>query len=76
MEYIIKQIPLLIGAIPTTLLIAISVSLIGLILGVVGALVIIHKVPFWNRVVTIYLTIIRGIPALILIYIAYYGIPP
>ena len=61
MEYIIKQIPLLIGAIQTTLLIATSVSIIGLILGIIVAVVIIHKVPFWNRVISIYSTIIRGL---------------
>lgn len=75
MSYMISNLGLLIRAIPMTLWLALLSTVFGLLLGVIGALFQIHKTPICAKLTMIYLTIIRGIPALILIYVAYYGLP-
>lgn len=75
MSYIIQNIGLLLGAIPTTMILAVCSMAIGLIFGLVGALIQVHRVPVISTIVKVYLMLIRGIPSLILIYIAFYAIP-
>lgn len=75
MDYIIDKLPVVLAAVPFTLFIALSVTAISLFFGIISALLVIHKTPILSRLTQINMAIIRGVPALILIYIAYYGIP-
>ncbi|RED36394.1 amino acid ABC transporter permease [Paenibacillus sp. VMFN-D1] len=65
----------LLSAIPTTLLItAVSVTA-GFIIGLIGAVVRIYKVPVLSQISTAYVTFIRGTPMLTHLLLIYFGLP-
>lgn len=75
MEYMIEQFFIILSVAPVTLLLAVAAMLFGLIIGSICALIQINKVPVLRRFVQLYLSVMRGTPLLVLLYIAYYGIP-
>lgn len=72
---IIDSLPSLLKAtLMTTLLAAISI-IIALVLGFFAAIVRILKVRILNGIATAYVSIIRGTPLLVQIFVIYYGLP-
>jgi len=63
------------AAIPMTLLISVVSMLIGLVIGYAATLCRMYKIPVLQRISAVYVSLIRGTPLLVLIYIVYYGIP-
>jgi cystine transport system permease protein len=75
MSLVFTSLPLLLQAAVTTLVLAVGSMILGLIIGVFTALARISKNKILNRVSSAYVSIIRGTPLLVQIYVAYYGLP-
>lgn len=67
--------PLVVQALPMTLLLTFVPVTVGLVLGFILALFKIKKIPVLSQLTDIYLSIFRGVPLLLMLFIAYYGLP-
>lgn len=75
MELAIASLPALLKASLVTIGLAAASMAVGLILGLLVALIRIAKVPVLTQIVQGYVSIIRGTPLLVQIYLVYYGLP-
>ena len=75
LNFMLGSVPEIIRYIPITVLMALVSCLIGCALGIVLALVRFFKVRFLSRLITIYVSFIRGTPMLVQLYLVYYGLP-
>jgi cystine transport system permease protein len=67
--------PVLLAGTGYTLLFAASSMVLGLLLGFVVALVRIAKVPLLAQIAAFYVSVMRGTPLLVQIFVIYYGLP-
>lgn len=74
-KLVFTQIPDILEALPTTVELTIIATLIGYILGLLLALIKIHRVPVLRQIGAFYISFLRGTPILVQLYITYYGIP-
>ena len=74
-ELVFSQIPTILSALPVTLELTLIATLIGYSLGLVLALIKINKIPVLRQLAVVYISVIRGTPILVQLYITYYGIP-
>lgn len=74
-QLIKESLPLLLSGAVVTLQIAALSTSIGIVLGTLLAIAQTSKSKLWRWLVTLYVTIIRGIPMLIQITFAYYVLP-
>ncbi|MFJ7976163.1 amino acid ABC transporter permease [Peribacillus sp. NPDC096379] len=72
---IVDFFPKLISYLHITLLILVAAVAIGLVIGVVIALIRIYKVPGLNQLALIYISFMRGTPILIQLFLIYFGLP-
>lgn len=72
---IIDSLPSLLKATLMTILLAAISIIIALVLGFFAAIVRILKVRILNGIATVYVSIIRGTPLLVQIFVIYYGLP-
>lgn len=70
----VRYLPRLLEGLRLTLLIAVFGILIAIVLGVLVCIFSISKQPLLNRVANLYITIIRGIPLMILALFLYFGV--
>jgi len=71
----IRSVPEILKALPVTLLLALASMAAGLVIGVAVALVRYFEVKGWAPLCKIYVSYIRGTPALVQIMLVYFGIP-
>lgn len=74
-KYIFTTIPEIMTKLPITLFIAFTATLIGLVLGMLIALVRFFHIKVLSQLATVFISFIRGTPMVIQLYIVYYGIP-
>lgn len=74
-ELVFTQIPTLLQYLPVTLEIAVVAMIGSLILGLILAVIKINKVPVLRQLAAVYISIIRGTPILVQLYVTYFGIP-
>lgn len=74
-QFIIKSFPSIVKAVPITLLMAFSATILGWALGLVIALVRRAKTPIISQILAIYVSFMRSVPAVILLYISYFVMP-
>lgn len=74
-ELVFSQIPDLLKYLPVTLELAAVSMVMGLLLGLVLAVVKTKKIPVISQLANFYISIIRGTPVLVQLYIVYFGIP-
>lgn len=72
---IIDSLPSLLKATLMTILLAAISIIIALVLGFFAAIVRILKVRILNGIATAYVSVIRGTPLLVQIFVIYYGLP-
>lgn len=70
-----KNIPELAAYLPITLELALGSMIIGLLLGLIIAVVKIKEIPVLKQLVAVYVSVIRGTPVLVQLYIVYFGVP-
>nr|WP_313534010.1 amino acid ABC transporter permease [Brucella anthropi] len=73
-DFGIQEIYILIAAARWTIVLTISASLIGGLAGLVIALARVSMLPWLRALATGYITVVQGIPALILLFLSYYGL--
>lgn len=72
---VFRNIPELIKFLPITLELAFSAVIIGLVLGLILALIKIKQIPVLKQLAALYISIVRGTPVLVQLYIVYFGVP-
>lgn len=75
LEYMISTVPEIISYLPVTLKIAFISGAIALILGFLVALVRYFNIRVLSQICKVYISFIRGTPAMVQLVVAYYGIP-
>ncbi|GAB6100577.1 amino acid ABC transporter permease [Halanaerocella petrolearia] len=75
LEVIIDKLPFVLPLGLVTLKIALVAMAIGLVLGLVTALMRLYNLPVLDKLSELYVFIIRGTPLLVQIYIVYFGLP-
>lgn len=73
--YILKSIPPILAYLPVTFSLAVISMFVGLLIGLVVAIIKIYKVPILNQIATVYVSFIRGTPLLAQLFLVYYGTP-
>ncbi|MFP3043536.1 amino acid ABC transporter permease [Treponema primitia] len=74
-SYVIDYIPKILQALPLTLLIVVSASVSGLLLGAVWAIFRIERIPVLGRLSAVFVSFVRGTPIFIQMFVIYYGLP-
>lgn len=74
-KLVFTQIPDLLKYLPVTLELAVLSTIFGIVLGLLIAIIKIKKVKILDKIAGIYISIIRGTPILVQLYVAYFGIP-
>lgn len=72
---VISQIPDLVAYLPVTLELTLVAAAIGLILGLIIALVRMNRIPVLSQIAVAFVSVIRGTPILVQLYLIYFGIP-
>jgi His/Glu/Gln/Arg/opine family amino acid ABC transporter permease subunit len=74
-EVIIKNLPFLLQGLMTSLQISAMVAVGGTLVGLIVAIVLYSRVPLLSLIARIYVEFIRGTPLLVVLFIAYFGLP-
>jgi His/Glu/Gln/Arg/opine family amino acid ABC transporter permease subunit len=74
-KFMLTEIPQIIKFLPVTLWMAFASSVIGWTLGFFTAVIRIRRIPVLNQLAGFYISLIRGTPLMVQIYLTYYGIP-
>ena len=69
-----KYLPLLLGGMKITILIAVFGVIIAIVLGIIVCAMQLCHIKILNRIATLYITIIRGMPLMILALFLYFGV--
>jgi polar amino acid transport system permease protein len=72
---VFSSIPELLQKLPITLSLAISAMALGLILGLLMAIVKIKKIKFLTELTNLFISLLRGTPVIVQLYVAFFGIP-
>lgn len=74
-SFIWETLPSVLEAVPVTMLLTFFPVIVGAVIGFFLALVRIRKIPVVSQLVALYLSFFRSVPTLLLLFIAYFGIP-
>jgi len=74
-DYMLSKLPLIIEAIPRTLLMVLVSAAIGFMFGFVLAMVRSYKIPVLSQLALAYISVFRGVPLLVQMYLVYFGLP-
>lgn len=72
---VFEAIPQLLEYLPVTLELTLFSMIIGIILGVLIAIIRLEKTPVLNILSRIYVSFVRGTPVIVQLYISYFGLP-
>lgn len=75
MQLIQIALPFLLKATLITIYLAVISMAIGLVIGLIVALARVSKNKFYYNIASVYVSIIRGTPLLVQIYLVYFGLP-
>ncbi|MDB4896911.1 MAG: yecS 1 [Firmicutes bacterium] len=75
MELALSSLHLLIAASAVTIGLAVAAMAIGLVIGLLAAITRVGKVPVLEQFVRGYVSLIRGTPLLVQLFMIYYGLP-
>jgi polar amino acid transport system permease protein len=74
-EMVFKQIPDILKYLPVTMELAVIAMLFSLVLGLLIALVKMKKIPVLTQICNLFISVIRGTPIVVQLYVTYFGIP-
>lgn len=75
MKYVLDAIPHILTGIPVSLSIAAVAFFFGLLLGFIGAMAKLYRIPVLRQLTVVYVSFVRGTPLVAQIFLIYYGIP-
>ena len=73
--FIREALPQVLAAVPVTLEMAVLATVAGWILGILIAVVRRNHIPVVSQICAVFVSFIRGIPMVILLYVSYYALP-
>lgn len=73
--YMLDVLPQLLPFLPITLLIAVVSMVLAVLLALVLALIRFARVPVLDQLAQLYISLFRGIPTLVQLFLIYYGLP-
>ena len=73
--FIKEALPQVLAAIPVTFDMALVATVLGWIFGLLIALARRNRIPVLSQICAVYVSFIRGVPMVILLYVAYYALP-
>lgn len=74
-KVVFTNIPEILKYLPVTMELALSAMAASLVLGLLLALVKVRQVPVLKPLVNVFISVIRGTPVLVQLYVTYFGIP-
>lgn len=74
-EVILKNLPFMLQGLATSLQISAMVAVGGTLLGLAVAVILYSRVPVLSAVSRVYIEFIRGTPLLVVLFIAFFGLP-
>ena len=74
-EVVIKNLPFMLQGLLTSLQISAMVAVGGTLVGLIVAIVLYSRVPLLSLIARIYVEFIRGTPLLVVLFIAFFGLP-
>lgn len=74
-KFILEMIPALMPAVKNTLFIAFISAFFGWILGILIALIRVHKIKGLSQIFKVYVSFMRSVPLIIIMFFIYYAIP-
>ncbi|MDF2723267.1 MAG: L-cystine transport system permease protein TcyL [Paenibacillus sp.] len=74
-DYMLSKLPAILEALPRTLLMVLVSAAIGFVFGYVLAVVRSYKIPVLSQLATAYISVFRGVPLLVQMYLVYFGLP-
>jgi len=74
-DLVLSNAPLIARGLFVTLLVSVSVLLLGTVIGLVGGLCLLYGAPPLRLAARVYVDTLRGIPQLVLIFAIFYGFP-
>jgi L-cystine transport system permease protein len=74
-DYFLQYIPKILTSMPTTLLLTVFALIFGLFIGALLCMASLGKYRWLSRLSAFYLTFMRGVPQLVLIFLLYLGLP-
>ncbi|MDO4465734.1 MAG: amino acid ABC transporter permease [Bacillota bacterium] len=72
---VFSQIPQILEYLPVTLELAIISYAVSLVFGLIIALIKINKTPVFTQIANVFISVIRGTPIIVQLYVVYFGIP-
>ncbi len=72
---VLTNIPELLTYLPITLELALLAMLIGLVLGLLLAIIKMKEIPVLKQIAAVFVSLVRGTPVLVQLYIVYFGVP-
>ena len=70
-----KYLPIILQGLPTTLKLTALATCFGILFGFIIALIKINRVPVLRQIFAVYVSFVRGVPLMVLLYMSYYGLP-
>lgn len=74
-QLVFTEIPALLKYLPVTLQLTGVALIIGWVIGLLIAVVKIHNVPVLRQLCTLFVSVVRGTPIIVQLYLTYFGIP-
>ena len=74
-QQVFTNIPELLKYLPITLELALLAMLIGLVLGLLLAIIKMKEIPMLKQIAAVFVSLVRGTPVLVQLYIVYFGVP-
>ncbi|MBQ8983027.1 MAG: amino acid ABC transporter permease [Lachnospiraceae bacterium] len=75
LQLVFSSIPELLKYLPTTLFLTVIAAIIGLLLGLVIAVIRMKNIPVLSQLAVAFVSVMRGTPIIVQLYISYFGIP-
>lgn len=75
MHFAIRAFPEILSAAPMTLFLSVISTLIGILFAALIAFLRIKKIPVLNELSVVFVSMIRGTPILVQLFVVYYGLP-
>ena len=74
-QLVFTEIPALLKYLPVTLQLTLIALVIGWVVGLLIAFVKIHNIPVLRQLCTLFVSVVRGTPIIVQLYLTYFGIP-
>jgi L-cystine transport system permease protein len=74
-QRVFEYFPPILSRLPVTLLITATATVIGLLLGILLAVVRLYRIPVLNQISIVFISFMRGTPIIVQMFVVYYGLP-